>query len=124
MGYGVYYREHRWAGYGVPAICDHAGCGKPIDRGMDYMCGEEPGAEKGCGLFFCGDHLWFSLVDNDPQMCQRCCDDEPPFEATPDTDEWVQHMLTDDSWEQWRQENPRQVAAMRTQSIHPEGLDQ
>lgn len=114
MGYGVYEREGRWQGYGVPAICDHEGCGESIDRGMGYMCGEELGAEKGCGLFFCSDHLWIGGTDNDPQMCQRCCDDEPPFGRTPDTPEWVAHMLVDESWQQWRDENHGQVAAMTT----------
>ena len=36
-----------------------------------------------------------------------------PFEATPDTVEWAEHVLTDESWEQWRQEEPEQVARMR-----------
>ena len=112
MGYGVYFRDGRWAGYGVPATCDHPGCEASIDRGMAYICGGEPGADKGCGLFFCGDHLWIGITDDDPQMCERCCDEEPPFDPTPDTPEWVAHMLTDESWEQWRTENPEQVAAM------------
>lgn len=114
MGYGVYNREGRWAGYGVPATCDHPDCGASIDRGMAYLCGEEPGAEKGCGLFFCSRHLFYTPNDDDPQMCSRCCDDEPPFEPTPDTAEWVEHMLTDESWGQWRSENPDRVAAMTT----------
>lgn len=114
MGYGVYEYGGRWCGYGVPAICDHEGCGAEIDRGMAYLCGEEPGGgENGCGLFFCSDHLFISMGDDVPQMCERCCDDERPFQPTADSDEWVEHMLTDESWEQWRDENPEQVAAMR-----------
>lgn len=113
MGYGVYFRDGRWAGYGVPAICEHPECDEAIDRGMDYRCGEEPGAEKGCGLFFCGKHLYFTPHDGDPQMCERCCDNEPPFSEKPDTREWIDWMLTDESWQQWRDENAQQVAAMK-----------
>lgn len=112
MGYGVYFRNGRWAGYGVPAVCDHPGCGSEIDRGLGYICGEGPDSDKGCGLFFCSSHLWFGTADDDPQMCQRCCDDEPPFEPTADTPEWTAHMLRDESWERWRTDNPEQVAAM------------
>jgi len=112
MGYGVYNYSGRWQGYDVPATCDQPDCGADIDRGLGYMCGEEPGSEKGCGLFFCSDHLYYNEVDGDPQMCQRCCDDEPPFEPTPDTAEWIAHMLTHESWEQWRTENPERVAAI------------
>lgn len=113
MGYAVYQIEGRWAGYGVPATCDQPGCGKAIDRGVAYCCGEEPGADKGCGLYFCGDHLGLGPGDDDPMLCERCAADEPPFDPTPDTTEWINHMLTDESWEQWRQENPEMVAAMR-----------
>ena len=113
MGYGVYFREGRWSGYGVPAVCDHPDCTEKIDRGMGYLCGEEPSPEKGCGLAFCSSHLWIGGGDDDPQMCDRCCDDEPPYSPKPDAQEWVDHMLTDDSWEQWRDENPAQVTAMR-----------
>ncbi len=112
MGYGVYHREGRWCGYGVPAICDQPGCGASIDRGLAYRCGEEPGSEKGCGLFFCSHHLYINEIDDVVQMCERCCRSEPPFDPTPDVAEWVQHMLTDESWAQWRDENPEQVAAM------------
>jgi hypothetical protein len=112
MGYAVYQIEGRWCGYGVPATCDFPRCGAAIDRGMDYCCGGEPQAEKGCGLYFCSNHLWISATDDDPQMCERCCDEEPPFEPTPDTAEWAEHVTTDDSWAQWREENPEAAAAM------------
>ena len=113
MGYAVYQvKNDRWAGYGVPAICDYPGCGVAIDRGLDYCCGGEPNPEKGCGLYFCSEHLYISIDNEDPQMCKRCCDEEQPFEPTPDTLEWVTHMLTDESWGQWRTENPSKVAEM------------
>lgn len=112
MGYAVYNIEGRWAGYGVPGICDQPECGKDIDRGMAYCCGEEPGAEKGCGLYFCGDHLGLGPDDDDPMLCARCAADEPPFEPTPDTAEWITHMLSDESWATWRAENPERALAM------------
>ena len=112
MGYGVYFRDGRWGGYGVPAVCDDSECVAEINRGLAYICGGEPGNEKGCGLFFCSSHLWIGVGDDDPQMCQRCCDEEPPFEPTPDTPKWIAHMLTDESWEQWRQENPERITEM------------
>jgi hypothetical protein len=112
VGYAVYEVGHRWCGYGVPATCDHPGCGASIDRGLAYVCGDEAGGgEMGCGLYFCYSHL---LMSDRPQLCQRCYDGGSPFEPTPDTPEWVAHMLTDSSWAQWRSENPDAVAAMST----------
>lgn len=123
MGYGVYLNEGRWAGYGVPATCDKPACGKNIDRGLAYLCGEDLGSEKGCGLYFCSDHLWIGSTDDDPQMCDRCCDGEPPYEPTPDTQEWVSHTLTDESWQQWRDENPATVASLSNLPVQ-HGVDQ
>lgn len=103
MGYQVYRDGSRWAGYGVPAECDLAGCHERIDRGMAYKCwtweptpdgidGEEV---EGCGLFFCDEH------SHHP--------DHPGAEPKPDTAEWMKHMLTNDSWQAWRDENPAEV---------------
>jgi hypothetical protein len=92
--------DERWQrdiGYGVPAICDHPGCGAEIDRGLSYVCGGEPyGGEEGCGLYFCEKHLFGHFV------CERCRDKKEPFEPTPDTSEWIHHKTTDPSWEKWR----------------------
>lgn len=117
MGYQVYEDRaardlgvERWAGYGVPAVCDHPGCTEEIDRGMSYRCGEEEG-DGGCGLSFCSSHLW--IGGSDPQMCERCADEEDAFTPKPDTVEWERHMLTDESWSEWRNEHPEKVEAMR-----------
>lgn len=115
MGYAVYFREGRWAGYGVPAVCDQPECDEEIDRGLDYICGDEPGGERGCGLYFCGEHLYYNATDGDPAMCERCCNEEPAFDPKPDAAQWVSHMLTHDSWQEWRDENPAQVEAMKAQ---------
>lgn len=100
--------DHRWnrdIGYGVPAYCDHPGCDKEIDRGLSYVCGGEPrGGDEGCGLYFCGDHMFVALRSH--QLCERCFDGGGPFAATPDHPRWIQHKLTDDSWAAWRAEHP------------------
>lgn len=113
--WGKYGRD---IGYGVPAACDHPGCGNEIDRGLSYVCGSHPyGGEHGCGLYFCGQHLHFADRDDEcPQLCERCAHDpEPlePFEPTPDVAEWINHKLTDESWARWRDENPEEVAELR-----------
>src|SRR5688572_18744194 len=70
MSWAIGFDSHwqRDIGYGVPAFCDHPKCDKEIDRGLSYVCGGEPyGGERGCGLYFCGEHLW-----NPGQLCNRC----------------------------------------------------
>ncbi len=86
----------RDVGYGVPALCDHPDCGEEIDRGLSYVCGNEPfGGETGCGLFFCYGHKHHGL-------CERCTAADDPFEPTPDVAEWTEHKATDPSWAEWR----------------------
>ena len=98
----------RDVGYGVPAICDHPGCGAAIDRGLGYVCGGDPfGGEQGCGLYFCELHL-----GGIPQRCGRCLNDQEPFTPTADVSEWVRWKLTDESWAEWRSGNPDTVAKM------------
>jgi len=112
MGYSIGYDENwkRDIGYGVPAICDHPGCGKAIDRGLSYVCGGMGGGQYGCGLFFCEEHLYYGIVDASESLCERCCDGQEPFDPTPDTMEWLRHKLIDESWARWREECPQEVA--------------
>lgn len=114
MGWSIGYDENwqRDIGYGVPAYCDHPGCGEKIDRGLSYVCGGQPyGGERGCGLYFCAKHLQYHAGY---QNCERCaCDADRPFEPRPDHPEWVQWKLTDDSWQEWRDEHPDEVAQLR-----------
>lgn len=115
MGWSIGYshKQQRDIGYGVPAICDHPDCDAEIHRGMAYACGgEHDGGEDGCGLYFCHDHLYIG-GDDKPQLCERCCDDEPEFEPSPDCEEWIEWKLSDESWQQWRDENPEQVQQMK-----------
>lgn len=114
MGWQVGY-DSKWQrdiGYGVPATCDFPGCGAAIDRGLAYVCGGEPYGrnEHGCGLFFCGEHL---TLGGPRQQCVRCGNGQPPLAPTPDTAEWIDWKLTDDSWDVWRGEHPEAVEEMR-----------
>lgn len=119
MGWAVGYDSHwnRDIGYGVPAVCDHPRCNAAIDRGLGYVCGSDPyGGEHGCGLFFCGSHLLHRQTRSGKNVmnCHRCADHKPPYKhPKPDTAEWLEHKLTDPSWEEWRSTHPAEVAAAR-----------
>jgi len=115
MGWLIGYDSNwkRWIGYGVLAYCDHPDCHEEIDRGLAYVCGGEPyGGNEGCGLFFCGKHLFYSC-DKEKFVCDRCHKDKEPFEPKPEHPDWINHLLTDESWEQWRQENPEEVEKLK-----------
>jgi len=121
MGYAVYQDFNvppwieRWAGYGVPAECDWPGCAVEIDRGLDYKCEEhghyaDPEDDpdetwievEGCGLFFCYKH------QRDEFFTQHA-----GIEPKEDTLEWVRHVMTDETWQRWRDENPISSARMQ-----------
>lgn len=112
MGWSIGFDSNwnRDIGYGVPAFCDHPGCGKIIDRGLGYVCGGEPkGGEKGCGLYFCGEHqVGFN------QQCE-CCSKrrKKSFVPSPDLPHWTKHKLTHWSWHEWRCENVKKVEELR-----------
>lgn len=117
MGYSCYEMNGRDQGYGVPATCDHPGCNKNIDRGMAYACGGDP--TENCGLFFCGEHRshcvdpdaeWTSENRHTFGVCERCAADAEPFDPSPDSQEWIDHKLTNPTWAEWRAENPKWVA--------------
>lgn len=115
MGWAVGFdsRYDRDIGYGVPATCDHPGCGERIDRGLSYVCGGDAyGGDEGCGLFFCGRHMFVGAKR--PQLCLRCRNGHAePYPPTPDTDTWVLHKLIDGSWSAWRESNPDAVDRLR-----------
>ena len=139
MGYQVYRVGERWGGYGVPAVCDHPDCNEEIDRGMSHACGSEPFSEYGCDRYFCEKHIDAYYVDhsgeiteeceeytrkcddNDDdcvcgmvQLCVKCGDSLPPFPYKPEHPDWIKHLLTDESWEEWRKENPDKVKKLLT----------
>lgn len=59
MGYASYETPLGEAGYAVEDVCNQEGCEVAIDRGLSYLCGDQPGrdSEHGCGRWFCGSHL-------------------------------------------------------------------
>lgn len=125
MSWSVGEHAGRDIGYGVPAICDHPDCTEAIDRGLGYVCGGAAyGGDYGCGRFFCeAHHLYTYLGDGEEdddssyefyaEVCERCARDEPPFDPSPDTVEWLRWKLTDDSWAEWRHLHPDKVAQAR-----------
>jgi hypothetical protein len=130
MGYEIYKVGPRWGGYGVPAICEQPECNEKIDRGISYACGGEPFSDHGCDRYFCGKHLvimYIDLVKGDfckhkkdcdcvwTELCQRCAAGKPPFPYKPELKEWIKHLLTDHSWQEWRNENPKKVEELKKQ---------
>ena len=118
MSYSIGFDRNwnREVGYGVPSICDHPDCNKEIDRGLSFVCGGEPyGGEDGCGLFFCKEHLWHSM-GNKSQRCERCIDEKEPFDKKPDTREWIEWKLTNESWKKWREKNPDEVEKLNAKT--------
>lgn len=114
MGWAVGYDDNwqRDIGYGVPCKCDHPDCNSTIHRGLAYVCGGEPhGGEEGCGLYFCSKHLWVGAKLR--QVCERCAEGKEPFTPKPDVRRWIKHKLTDKTWQPWRDENPKEVAALK-----------
>lgn len=98
MGYAFYELcDGREAGYGVEATCDEDGCDESIDRGLAYLCGDDPhinGDEPGCGQYFCSAHLYYVAgEDRAVQRCDRCSEEPCPkcgdtgfvvYDANPD----------------------------------------
>lgn len=121
MGWAVGYDSNwkRDIGYGVPCTCDHPDCNAKIHRGLAHRCGSIHN-DEGCGLHFCGSHLYVGVEGKEDQVCERCRDDKEPFEPKPDVLEWIFWKLKDASWERWRKEHPKVVKAMRA-FLHEDG---
>lgn len=105
MGWAVGWdSDHgRWRGYGVPAYCDAKGCRVEIDRGFSYVCEhieDEDFDELEHPIFVCSEHT---------------CADVDEADLPSEHPEWVEHVLTDDSWQRWRDEHPERVAVMSGQ---------
>lgn len=43
------------------------------------------------------------------EVCERCDKRKSPFPYKPEHPEWVEHLLTDESWAEWRKKNPEEV---------------
>lgn len=113
MGWSIGYSNGRDIGYGVPAVCDYPKCDKEIDRGLSYACGGLDGVEGeiGCGLYFCSEHL--NHYRKGQQICPRCYRYRAPFNPKPDVKEWIKWKLTDESWSEWRKNNPEEVFKLK-----------
>jgi hypothetical protein len=130
MGYAVYEIGHgRWGGYGVPAYCEEPDCNEEIDRGMAFACGGEPFAnEVGCDQYFCEKHRELTgfkmngemypdyLCDHEEdcdcvfkEVCKPCATGKSAYPYKPEHPTWIKHLLTDESWEEWRKNNPEKV---------------
>lgn len=97
-------------GYGVVAYCDHPGCITTIDRGLSFVCGEEPyGGDCGCGLYFCGPHRG-NVDRHGHARCARCAKAREPFTPKPDHPAWIAFKLRHKSWAVWRAAHPTWVA--------------
>ncbi len=107
MGYGHYTRNidglERHLGYAVPCLCDHPGCEKRIDRGLAFLCGEEPGdgGGVGCGRYFCESHR--SGYRRGVRICSRCEHYRSPWPMKPDLPDALDHL-------EWCSEQDRQWA--------------
>ena len=51
-------------------------------------------------------------LDHSILRCPRCYAYKPPYTPKLDLPEWIEWKLTDESWQQWRDENPEEVASM------------
>lgn len=117
MGWSIGFDQNwnRDVGYGVPAVCDHPKCNKRINRGIAYVCGGEAfGGEKGCGLYFCAEHLFYGRSEDSPQLCPKCYRyDHTPYKPKPDRIIWTMWKMNHPSWEEWRKENRIDVDATK-----------
>lgn len=127
MGYAVYWsnNQQRYCGYGVPAYCDHPKCNEKINRGMGYVCGEPLQDQFGCGGYFCSKHRNHVRQprgeDQCFENCQRCGTYKRSYKFTKsEHPEWVEHLLKDASWRDWRKENPAQVSCLKKYGMHYE----
>ena len=102
MGYSVYEDLtglNRFSGYGVPAYCDMPGCVEEIHRGVGWRC-ESYFEYDSCGMQFCRKHF-----DHETHG------DNVVWDGLEHPD-WVNQILTDESWTEWRKENPERVAGL------------
>lgn len=93
MGYSVYWHNGRWQGYGVPAYCDYPECKEELNRGMGYSHSQDN--ESPPSVFCCDKHIYKDIESFEVE------DKEHP--------EWINHLLNDNSWKQWRTLNPEIV---------------
>lgn len=134
MGYSLYFsdKNNRFQGYNMHAYCDHPGCKNEIDRGMGYVCCGNQDHENSCGGFYCSEHSelctlitedeFEGLEDDEVQeqlehygLTEMPVFDEDgyfyhcqhqPIEKDKEHPDWLQHVLTDETWQEWREKEP------------------
>lgn len=134
MGWSIGYskKHNRFIGYGVPAPCDHPGCATLIDRGLGYVCCDMPDHEKSCQAYFCEEHRENYVypdeiedmnqdelsqlgldADEDYSDCDGpiCC--RHTFEPHKESIQMVEFILTDESWQKWRDAYPTETANLK-----------
>lgn len=110
----------RFIGYGVPSYCEHPGCETKIDRGLAHTCGDLTlHGNTGCGMFFCDIHrgLYNKRINGSiecVELCYRCGHYKKPYKQKPEHPDWIKHILTDDSWAEWRSENKEEVTRIKS----------
>ena len=143
---GFNQEQGRHIGYGVLAICDHPDCTVEIDRGLVYMCCENPHPSPSCGGFYCAEHrdnyiygdeiddmddaelealgidvesqAVFDAVENaDIVRCRHS-----PIQPNKESASWLQHVIEDDTWSKWREENPEKVIAYQEAIKNKKGV--
>lgn len=118
MGWSLGWDGSRFIGYGVVAYCDCPGCFNKIDRGLSYKCDDigydDNGDEiNGCGGFFCSEHrTWKSCDDCDSGMFSGW---GPDYQK--EHPDWLTHVLTDESWEEWRNDPENHECVKRYQNM-------
>jgi hypothetical protein len=116
MGWSVGWssKQQRFIGYGVPCICEHPDCNEVIDRGLAHCCGDMHDEEEhGCGRYLCSKHLGMTLHTDDHvnRCCTACQEGREPYAMKGEHPEWLLWVLTDESWQKWREENPGLVSS-------------
>lgn len=110
---GFDYNLGRFRGYGVPAYCDAKGCRVEIDRGLGWVAIPPPeNTDDGIE-----DEEFDDLADGAYFTCaEHRHADVDATDLPPEHPDWIAHILADESWAKWRDENPQRVAALRTPS--------
>jgi hypothetical protein len=73
----------------------------------------------------CDAHGWDEDFDDMEHPIFTCpehtCADVDEDNLPPEHPEWLEHILTDETWQKWRDENPERVAAARAALSQREG---
>ncbi|MFH7764588.1 hypothetical protein [Acinetobacter sp. BSP-28] len=114
------------------AYCDHPGCKNEIDRGIGYVCCGDQDHMCSCGGFYCAEHESLCTIITEDEFEDLDQDDiqellnhydltempvfdedgyfyhcsHEPIEKDKEHPEWLKHVLTDETWQEWREKEP------------------